>query len=300
MTLSFKFVDFWPSFKFSEYSLYNAIISNFDACLSDEPEYLFYSVFGGEHIFNHRYVKCIKVLVTGESVRPNFEICDYALSFDYLDDLRHCRWPLFAQYGNSLVRTASQDISLIAAKKTKFCNFLYSNGTCKERNDFFDLLSAYKHVDSGGSFRNNLGYKVVDKLAFQSDYKFTIAFENTSHLGYVTEKIADPMLAHSVPLYWGSPRVGEDFNPAAFVNAHDYSSMVDVVRRVIEIDRDDDLYRKYLAAPPFADNQIPSCCDPDYLVAFLRKIFADRTPRNHKSLNLFRALSGGGGWSCLR
>jgi hypothetical protein len=299
MTISFKFVDFWPSFQLSEYPLYKAIISNFDATLSDEPEYLFYSVFGSEHLLNPRYEKCIKVMVTGESVRPSFEICDYALSFDYLDDPRHCRWPLFAQYADSIVRPARQDISSIAAKKTKFCNFLYSNSACPVRNNFLHLLSTYKRVDSGGAVENNLGYRVTDKLAFQSDYKFTIAFENKSHPGYVTEKIAEPLAVHSVPIYWGSPRIAEDFNPAAFVNCHDYPNMTDVVGWIMEINRDDELYRKYLAEPPFVGNRLPLCCEPGYLVEFLRKVFADRAPRRHARVSIRHALAGGG-WSSIR
>lgn len=35
-------------------------------------------------------------------------------------------------------------------------------------------------------------------------YKFTIAFENQSYPGYVTEKIADALMAGTVPIYWGA------------------------------------------------------------------------------------------------
>jgi hypothetical protein len=312
-----RFVDFWPSFTLSEYPLYRAIVENFEAVITndaeygsryDEPEYLFYSVFGSSHVLNPRYDRCIKILVAGENVRHNFETCDYALSFDYLDDPRHCRWPLFAQGARALVRPAVLDFAATAASKTKFCNFLYSNGGCRERNDFFDLLSAYRTVDSGGSVKNNLGcrvggevaggYNVASKLAFQAEYKFTIAFENASHDGYVTEKISDPLSVHSIPIYWGSRRVTEDFNPGAFINCHDYDCWADVVRRVIAVDRDEELYRQYLEEPPFLDNRLPACCEPEYLISFLRKIFSDHEPRKHDRLNLFSALSSGG-WSAM-
>src|SRR5207249_8371440 len=43
------------------------------------------------------------------------------------------------------------------------------------------------------------------KRAFISQYKFTIAFENSSYPGYHTEKILDPMMVDSLPIYWGNP-----------------------------------------------------------------------------------------------
>ena len=62
-----------------------------------------------------------------------------------------------------------------------------------------------------GRVLNTLGHRVADKQAFLRDYKFTIAFENESHPGYTTEKIVEPMLADSIPIYWGDPLVGTDF-----------------------------------------------------------------------------------------
>jgi hypothetical protein len=60
------------------------------------------------------------------------------------------------------------------------------------------------------------------KRAFLSQYKFTIAFENFSYRGYNTEKLTDPLLAGSVPIYLGNPEITKHFNPACFINAHDY------------------------------------------------------------------------------
>ena len=58
------------------------------------------------------------------------------------------------------------------------------------RTRIFDLLSAYKPVASGGKWRNNVGGPMADKIAFQSKYRFVIAFENSSTSGYLTEKFA--------------------------------------------------------------------------------------------------------------
>src|SRR5262249_26803074 len=54
-------------------------------------------------------------------------------------------------------------------------------------------------------------------------YKFTLAFENSLARDYVTEKLYDPLIAGSVPVYQGAPNADE-FAPGelCFVNADDF------------------------------------------------------------------------------
>ena len=142
-------------------------------------------------------------------------------------------------------------------KKTRFCNFIYSDDGKPHthvRRDFCRLLAEYKPVACPARSLNNMPliprYGREAKLDFMAGCKFTIAFENSSSDYYLTEKIFDAFCAGSVPIYWGCPRVAEYFNPAAFINCHDYGSFEEVVERVREIDGDSVLYRQYLDAPP--------------------------------------------------
>jgi alpha(1,3/1,4) fucosyltransferase len=48
--------------------------------------------------------------------------------------------------------------------------------------------------------------------------------ENSYFPGYSTEKLTDPFVARSVPIYKGDPRVAEWFNPKAFINLADFHS----------------------------------------------------------------------------
>jgi hypothetical protein len=64
----------------------------------------------------------------------------------------------------------------------------------------------------------------VVKQAFQARCKFSIAMENSYFPGYNTEKITDPLVARSVPIYKGDPRIAETFNPLAFINLSDFKS----------------------------------------------------------------------------
>lgn len=308
------FVDFWPDFIAEESYLYKVLRDLFGVVISDEPDYVFYSVFGQRHWLgldhgNGKFENCVKILWTGENFRPDFGVYDFALSFDHSDDLRNCRWPIYVETlaqvekftfradfptnlvwqgvtypqppGTSLVWAATTTereawAKARLAEKTKFCNFVYSNPGCSERNRFFELLSQYKKVDSGGRFCNNVGGPVVDKWAFRKDYKFTIAFENSSRAGYTTEKVVDAMLAHTVPIYWGNPDVGADFNAYHLVNCHDYASFEKVIEAIIELDRDDELYVKKLAEPCFADNKPNIYCEPSYLAPFFERVFSKK------------------------
>ena len=133
-------------------------------------------------------------------------------------------------------------------KRDKFCAFVHSHSDGDPmRDDLFDALSAYKRVDSGGRHRNNIGEGVEDKIDFLSQYKFSIAAENQSQPGYTTEKIVDAFMAGGIPIYWGDPLITSEFNPTAFINCHDFTSLDEVVAYVKKVDGDDELYRRMLA-----------------------------------------------------
>ena len=256
-----------------EHYLFRVLKQNFDIELSENPDVLLYSVFNQDF----RKYDCLRVFITGENVRPNFDECDFAFGFDYIDDPRNYRFPEYASTGDAEKLTEPKNIDEINRSKTKFCNFIYSNSSTEERIRFFQLLSAYKKVDSFGTVLNNM--PIIEgsadrwnrnwkgtKLRFMEPYKFTIAFENTSHPGYTTEKIAHAMLCHSIAIYWGNPLIDRDFNSKSFINCHSHESFEKVIHRVIEIDLNKRLYRSMLEEPYFVDNRIPRNLQRDNIV----------------------------------
>lgn len=91
-------------------------------------------------------------------------------------------------------------------------------------------MNSYKKVDSLGAFLNNTGFhdgvgcsfeeKVRNSIFLKARYKFTIAFENEISRGYTTEKVFMALEAHSIPIYWGNPEIGEIVNEKAIINCH--------------------------------------------------------------------------------
>ena len=270
--IKIDFSDFWGGFDKTNNYFYNLLKEEFDVVITDNPDYLFFSVFGNKHL-NY---KCKKIFYTGENIAPPLHYCDYSFSFDYLDDERNYRLPHYLLYDGyyELQRPKIIDESLA---KRKFCNFVVSNNGCQERNTFYTELSRYKKVDSGGRFANNIGYAVDNKVKFQSEYKFSIAFENNAyrpqHPGYTTEKIMEPMTVNSVPIYWGNPEIGKEFNTKSFINFYDFDSIDSIINYIEYLDNNDKKYLELLNQPWFDEYNIPENNKIENIKSFLYKIF---------------------------
>lgn len=215
------------------------------------PDLLFYSI--SSNASHLRYKNSIKIFYTEENFRPDFNICDYAAEFaDMQYDDRYIRVPNYLFYQNDYALARSKHLNVCESdSKRKFCNFVYSNELTAEapRNRIKQLLNTYKTVDCGGKIDNNVGGPVANKLEFQKQYKFSIAFENASYPGYTTEKILQAFSAQTVPIYFGNPDIVKEFNPKSFINCHDYNSLEEVVQRIIEVDQNDSLYLEHLKTP---------------------------------------------------
>lgn len=251
--LTIKFVDFWRAFDAHNNIFTNVLrkrynITVLDDTANEEPQLLFYSIFGSTHL---RYNNCIKIYFTGENDVPDFNLCDYALSAQLLHlGERHMRLPQYLFYDEY---EKLNDIHPIDSSATErpFGSVVVSNSTyvAPERNTIIDAIEQYKPLAYGGSYRNNVGGRVPDKMAFIKQYKFNVALENSIVDGYTTEKIVEPMAAGTVPIYWGNKYVSKEFNPEAFINIADYDSYDRAIDAIARIDNDREAYLKMLSAP---------------------------------------------------
>ena len=251
------FVDFWSHFDPDNFILIKALREHHDVVIMQNPadaDYVFFSLFGDEHWFLPD--RCVKIFYTGENVCPDFNVCDYAVGFEWLTlGDRYLRLP-----NNYCTRLYAEGTLLMEKhaipanpEKREFCSFVVSNADANPiRQQFFEKLSDYKKVDSGGRFMNNVGGPVADKIDFHRQHKFVIAFENSSHSGYTTEKIVDAFAAGSIPIYWGDPDVTRVFNPKAFIEVR---SVEEAIERVKQLDQDDTAYLQMLKETPLADER---------------------------------------------
>ncbi len=252
--LKIDFCDFWQGFNKEDNLLINLLKMHYDVRIDVNPEILIYSCYGFDHL---RYT-CYRIFYTAENVKPDFQVCDLSLSFEYDEHKgRNIRLPLYRWRGDLDAFLIPKNAASIVKHKTKFCCMVVSNPAGKERNEFFHLLNTYKKVDSGGKYLNNIGGPVADKASFISEYKFVMAFENTSSAGYTTEKLVEPFAAKSIAVYWGNPLVGNDFNTKSFINVHEFRNFKEVIDEIIRLDTNEQAYEEKISMPFFTDNLMP-------------------------------------------
>lgn len=179
----------------------------------------------------------------------------------------------------------------ILNQKSRFCAYMYSQPV-NFRDQLFDCFARnYKSPDALGACRNpqgksrgdtdrvtyNLAHQTYYELAVEKykPYKFVIACENSRINGYVTEKITNPILARSVPIYLGAPDLFSDgvFNRKAIIHVGDFPSYEACVEHVKKVDQDDELYMSYLREPLFVNNKLPDYFRSDYLLGSFLKVF---------------------------
>lgn len=156
----------------------------------------------------------------------------------------------------------------------EFAVFCYSNcntkfGGVNARSDFYHLMQAKTQnrvtnlgrclasEPHAGQSKNEKGKNnhFTNRELFKN-FKFVIAFENEAIKGYVSEKLVNPLLANSVPIYLGAPDVADHFNPKRMINVRDFPSFDACIDEVLRLDKDDEAYCAMLREPCFVDNKL--------------------------------------------
>lgn len=138
-----------------------------------------------------------------------------------------------------------EDIN-IYQDKSKLCSFIFSdkqwNSYHRMRHRLYEMIKSTNKVEFFGSgVKQNLprGHKV---LAYK-DYKFTIVIENSEEDNYFTEKIIDPILCGTIPIYIGSPKLSTIFNKEGIIQVRD----IEDIEKKLDL-LNDDLYKSMIPA----------------------------------------------------
>ena len=258
-----NYENFWSSFD-KESNWFSKLLNKYyNVSYSvEDPDVIMYgpSVFGK---FQLPKKPTRLVFYTGEN-SPVDPRADLNLTFNHGTEHNNRRMPM-------IVIAPNPDLQLTKEDKKKFCSFVYSNEV-DYRNKFCLDLSQYKQVDCGGKCLNNIEIPSVfdmaipfahDKRAFMKPYKFSIAYENEPHPGYVTEKIIDAYYSNSIPIYYGSETITKDFNKETLINAHDFNSNEELIEYIKCVDTDEELYNSYLNKPIYSDYWLEIFNDPE-------------------------------------
>lgn len=267
--MKISFADFWDGFDYNNNFFRDLILSIDNSYsfipFSNDTDILIYSSFGKSH--NKVSSKVKKIFYTGENLRPNYNDCQYSLTFDFDSyngkNIRLPLWILQIDWFNKTNYTNPQYVipleyikaNLLTRKnKDKFCCIVF-NSRSPHRCEIIEKLGKYKKVDCYGKPFGNWFYGEDNKLKTISDYKFNICFENSISPGYYTEKMIHAKTAGCLPLYWADNNCHKDFNPRSFLNLYDFDSLDSFIEKIIYLDENNFEYTKIVSEYLFTDRE---------------------------------------------
>lgn len=264
--LKVAFLNFWPEIK--DENIFLPILQkhfNVEINLTN-PDVIFHSIFGG--IEETKKYKCKKILFLGENHRSQNFGSDYSISFDPHSETNY-RLPLWQFY--LILRPELKNIlfgpRINHESFDRGGSFVVSNPGNFFRNAFYDKMvseSSIKFYSYGRYKTNSFDLIKASQGRYWRDakhefflkykHKYAIAFENNAYPYYCTEKLMDAFLGGSLPLYWGDPKINEDWNFESFINVTKLGA--DKSYNIIkDMEKNNDLFVQMYKQPIFTDEQ---------------------------------------------
>lgn len=262
-TIRVDFIDdYLPNLNKTNNLIYNIISKKYSIQIdTKDPDIVFCSSFGWSRL---QYKSSLIVFHTSENDFPDFNVCDYALS-PMRESIggRNFYHPYYAR-----IRFAAKPFPEDPIHR-QFASFIASSSGpygSKYRIDFVRyLMDHYMRVDCPGKALHNVDIAElsarrnkdwhVSKCNVISRYKFSVAFENSNTDGYITEKLTDAFMANTIPIYWGSEGNVEPFPREAMICANDFPDFDSLLKRVRDVNENDDLYLSMLKANPMHNKE---------------------------------------------
>jgi hypothetical protein len=160
-------------------------------------------------------------------------------------------------------------ISIITSQK----NFM--PGHIKRTYFINELKKRYQNeID----FYGNESLKLNDKAEGINDYKFHLCFENSIGDNYWTEKLSDPILGFSIPIYYGCNNIENFFNGGIIkIDLDDTKASLNIIGEIIK--NSDVIYSKM--KNDLIENRKIILNDQN-LISFIKKFYFDKVIREKK------------------
>ena len=119
---------------------------------------------------------------------------------------------------NKAIHTKTKLISMISSNKAITTGHKYRNFKIKE------FIEKGYPIDFFGRQIN----PIVRKEDALEEYRFSIAMENAAYTTYYTEKIMDCFATGTIPIYYGTPDIGDHFNKDGIIVLDDNFNIYDI------------------------------------------------------------------------
>lgn len=270
-----QFYNWWD--ELFEYSWLFQFAENSGLLTNSNARIGFCSVFGSRHVLDFVDTDA-KVFFSGENLHnPGYAEyadallsdinCDLSLGFDYFENERYMRFPLWLMY----MFEPNVKVSQIKEKclqlrypqhrneRKRFASLIARYDISGLRTEIYNVLSQLDRIDCPSRVSHNDDTLHVDyndnKTEYLKNYKFNICPENSNSYGYVTEKIFEAIRSGCVPIYWGSynmPELGI-LNPDAIVFWDSKTDGCLAAKKVEELHSDEKRYCDFASQPRLLD-----------------------------------------------
>ena len=207
-------------------------------------------------------------LFSGESYNlPNWK--DYDIVFSGESVAAHSNivpLPLYQLYLLDIGEPPQPEHRLMPEKDVLV---MISNPNGQVRSRFLQALeSSDLKIKYAGRYKNNIGgsfshaFGTPEFTAFASQFKFIVTMENSQQENYITEKVLQGLFAENIPIYWGSPNIGNYINPQRIVSLKDESSIKQTIECMRHLAINPDEWLETVRQPwrgPLADTLTPTC-----------------------------------------
>ncbi|XP_075043566.1 4-galactosyl-N-acetylglucosaminide 3-alpha-L-fucosyltransferase FUT6-like [Mixophyes fleayi] len=152
---------------------------------------------------------------------------------------------IFSPYGWLEQNKEEQNFTI--PPKTKLVAWAVSNWNPQsKRVRFYEQFKKFLSIDIYGRQHKTLPRNEHQQIL--STYKFYLAFENSVHEDYITEKLwKNAFASDAVPVVLGPSRENyERFIPKdSFIHVDDFSTAQELATYILKLDSDDNAYRQY-------------------------------------------------------
>lgn len=183
----------------------------------------------------------------GNLIKEHHNYFDKIYSYDK-EVLNHCHNSELFIFGSSWVIT-DQNNNLISHKKDYHNNFKIENKKFK-----LSFVKSTKNYLLGHRFRHQISHNLKKQYPFEiffpesikpklklfEDSMFHLCVENCQQENYFTEKIIDCFMSYTIPIYWGSPNIGDYFDLNGIIIINSEIELIDILNNL----KEDDYYNK--------------------------------------------------------
>jgi alpha-1,3-fucosyltransferase 10 len=162
------------------------------------------------------------------------------------------------------------------------------------RNAFAASLMRLMRVDSYGRVARNRTLPDdrgrSSKLATIARYRFCLSLENSIERDYVTEKLFDPLIAGTVPVYRGAPNAAEYAPEHSYIDAEAYGGPRGLAEYLTHLIKNPEEYAAYFKwrdnpLPPSVSEKLEANAKP-MGVKIIDRLTADGTARRPGAVSL--------------